>query len=165
MPARSSSTRNDTPRPGIRTVAVLESLKGVLVLLAGFGIFALIHRDVQVAAERIVRHFHLNPASRTPRIFLDLAGHMSDRRLWVLAFFACSYAAVRLTEAYGLWRGRRWAEWLAAVSSGIYIPIELYELANGITVIKTATLAVNTVILIVMLSALRGVRAGFARRG
>ncbi|MCA1678755.1 MAG: DUF2127 domain-containing protein, partial [Actinobacteria bacterium] len=22
---------------------------------------------------------------------------------------------------YGLWRGRRWAEWFAAVSGGIYI--------------------------------------------
>jgi len=140
---------------GIRTVAVVEAVKGVLVLLAGFGLFALIHHDVQSIAEQIVRHFHLNPAHRTPRVFLDLAERLSDRRLWTMAVLACSYAAVRLAEAYGLWRGRRWAEWFAVVSSGMYLPIELYELAKGITVIRLCTFAINLGIVLFMVSELR----------
>ena len=57
---------------GLRIVALFEGAKGVLVLAAGFGLLSLIHHDVQGMAEEVVRHFHLNPASRYPRIFLQL---------------------------------------------------------------------------------------------
>ena len=49
---------------------------------------------------------------------------------------ALTYSAIRFTEAYGLWRERRWAEWLSAVSGAIYLPFEIYELAGGITPLK-----------------------------
>src|SRR5574342_521664 len=53
---------------GVRIVAAVEAGKGALVLAAGLELFALVHRDVQAVAERIVEHFHFNPASRYPRI-------------------------------------------------------------------------------------------------
>jgi uncharacterized membrane protein (DUF2068 family) len=34
---------------------------------------------------------------------------------------------VRFIEAYGLWHRRRWAEWLALLSTGMYLPWELVE--------------------------------------
>ena len=58
---------------GVRMVAAVEATKGLLILAVGAGFFSLIHRDLQATAEHVVRVFHLNPASRTPRIFLDLA--------------------------------------------------------------------------------------------
>jgi len=128
---------------GLRVIAMVELSKGALILLAGFGLFSLIHHDVQQIAEEIVRHFHLNPASRYPRIFIDLAGRLSDKSLWWLASFAFFYAGLRFIEAYGLWRGRRWAEWFAVVSGAIYIPIELFELLAGISWIKVMTFVVN----------------------
>jgi uncharacterized membrane protein (DUF2068 family) len=42
-----------------------------------------------------------------------------------------------------LWYGRRWAEWLAVASGGIYVPAEIYELARGPSALKATTLAVN----------------------
>ncbi len=140
---------------GVRAVAVLEAAKGALVLLAGFGLFALVHHDVQEFAERIVGHFHLNPSSGVPRVFLDAAGAVTDARLWLLAWAAMSYAGMRFIEAYGLWRGRRWAEWFAVVSGSIYVPIEIYELWQGITWIRVSTLAVNAAIVAYMSYALR----------
>jgi uncharacterized membrane protein (DUF2068 family) len=106
---------------GLRTVALFEAAKGALVLLAGFGVFALIHRDAQHAADQLVRHFHLNPAHRFPRIFLHLAGQATPAHLWLLAAGGLCYALLRFIEAYGLWHGRPWAEWLAVISSGIYL--------------------------------------------
>ncbi|MGH8136509.1 MAG: DUF2127 domain-containing protein, partial [Steroidobacteraceae bacterium] len=44
----------------------------------------------------------------------------------------------------------RWAEWFAATSGGIYIPIELYELWQGVTWAKTCMLVLNTVIVAYM---------------
>jgi len=89
---------------GLRAVAVFEGVKGGLVLVAGCGAASLVHRDLQAIAEEVVSHFHLNPASRYPRIFLDAAQSLTDARLWTFAALAFAYAAVRLAEAWGLWR-------------------------------------------------------------
>jgi uncharacterized membrane protein (DUF2068 family) len=135
---------------GVRVVAVFEGAKGALVLLAGFGLLSIVHENLQRLAEELVRHYHLNPASAYPRIFLDAAARLSDVRLWLLATLAFAYAALRLAEAYGLWRERRWAEWFAVASGGIYLPIEIYELFQGLSAIKVGTLAVNLGIVLYM---------------
>ena len=131
-------------KDGLRIVSIFEAAKGLLVLLAGFGLLAYIHQDLHFAAERLVRLFHLNPASRYPRVFLDLAGHVTDAQLWALALSALLYAVVRFVEAYGLWYERHWAEWFAVLTGGIYVPLELFEITRGITWPKTVLLIVNT---------------------
>lgn len=128
---------------GVRVVAALEAAKGFVVLLAGFGVVGLVHRGLEPVADELVRHTHLNLASRYPRIFLDLLENLSDQRLWGLAALAFGYAALRFIEAYGLWRERRWAEWFGVASGGIYVPFELYELAEGVSWLKLSTLAIN----------------------
>lgn len=135
---------------GVRTVALLEAVKGLLVLLVGFGLLALIHHDVQHVAGMLVQHLHLNPAKRYPRIFIDAATAATDARLWVLAGLALPYAGMRLIEAYGLWQERRWAEWLAVGSGGIYVPAELYEMSRGITWINALALIINAAIVLYM---------------
>jgi len=138
-----------SPR-GEQLVAVFEALKGLLVLLVGFGLLSVVNQDLAQVAEELVGHFHLNPASHYPRIFLELALRASDLRLWVLALFAFAYASLRMAEAYGLWRGRRWAEWLAVASGALYVPIEIYELFSCLSWIKAATLTANLVIVAYM---------------
>ena len=140
---------------GMRAVAIVEAAKGGLVLLAGFGLLALIHRDVQAIAEKIVRHSHLNPAGKYPRIFIDAADRVTDAHLWFFAGLAALYAVVRLTEAYGLWNERRWAEWFALASSAIYVPVEVYELLHRFSWIKVAILGANLLIVAYMAYALR----------
>ena len=56
------------------------------------------------------------------------------------------YAGFRFTEAYGLWRERKWAEWLALVSGAIYLPAEIYELVDQITWIRVGVLVINLAI-------------------
>ena len=131
---------------GLRVVSIFEAMKGLLVLLAGCGLLTYVHKDLHLAAGRLVRHIHLNPASRYPRIFLDLIDHMTDGQLWVMALSALLYAAARFIEAYGLWHERRWAEWFALLAGGMYVPIELFELARGVTWPKVTLLIVNAAI-------------------
>ena len=138
----------------VRTVALFEAAKGALVFLTGFSALSLIHHDAQRVAEQIVAHLHLNPANRYPRIFLDAAAHLTDDRLWLLAAFAGVYGLVRFVEAYGLWRGRRWAKWFAAISGGIYIPFELYEFFEGATWLSVGALVANIFIVGLMINAL-----------
>ena len=128
----------------VRAVALVEAAKGALVLLAGFGLLALIHQDVQTLAELLVRRLHLNPARRYPRIFIEAASHLTDARLWLLAGLAMSYACARAVEAYGLWRRRRWAEWFALVTGSVYVPLEIYAISRHVTWVKVLALVVNS---------------------
>src|SRR5262245_24506344 len=113
---------------GLKTIAIVEALKGAVVLLAAAGVVSLVHENAQEVFEEIVRQFHLNPASHYPRIFLDAINSLSSTRLWILAAGASLYSMIRFIEAYGLWHERTWAEWLGVVSGGLYLPIEIYEL-------------------------------------
>jgi uncharacterized membrane protein (DUF2068 family) len=131
---------------GIRLVALLEAAKGAVVITAGFGLMALIHRDVQAVAEDVVRHLHINPAQHFPHIFLDAAAAASDARLWAMAMAAMLYAIVRFAEAYGLWREQTWAEWFGIISGALYLPLEIYELTVRVSAIKVSVLLVNLVV-------------------
>jgi uncharacterized membrane protein (DUF2068 family) len=128
---------------GIRLVALFEAAKGALILLAGFGLLELVHRDLQHVADEVVRRFHLNPARHYPRIFIEAAGNTTDTRLWLLAGAALLYAVFRFVEAYGLWRERRWAGWFAAATGAIYVPLEIVALFRNITWVKLTALMVN----------------------
>jgi uncharacterized membrane protein (DUF2068 family) len=136
----------DHSQGGLRVVSVFEAAKGLLVLLTGCGLLAFIHQDLHLAAEQLVRHMHLNPASHYPRIFLDLAERVSDAQLWVMAISALLYSAVRFVEAYGLWMQRQWAEWFAVLTGGMYIPVELFELMRKITWPRVTVLSINVCI-------------------
>ena len=142
----------------IRYVAYFEAFKGVLVALVGTGLLSLVHRDVLELATRLVEHAHLNPASKYPSIFLQAASHMGDSRLMLLALGAAAYAAVRLTEAYGLYFERAWAEWLAAVSGAIYVPVEVFQLVRRPSWLGAALLLLNLAVVAVMVQALRARR-------
>ncbi|HUJ00006.1 MAG TPA: DUF2127 domain-containing protein [Usitatibacter sp.] len=135
-------------------MALLEATKGAVVVLAGFGVLSLIHRDAQHVADVIVHHLHLNPAKHYPRIFLHLAEHLTDARLWLLVAGASAYSAVRFVEAYGLWRQRWWAEGFAALSGAIYMPFEIWRLAHGGTLVPAIALAINAAVVAFMVYAL-----------
>ncbi len=134
----------------LRPIAVLEACKGLLILAAGFGLLSFLGKDADEFAERLVLRAHLNPAHHYPQIFIQAMAEVDDSRLWLLAGIAALYSTVRFVEAYGLWNERRWAEWLAALSGGIYIPFEIYELFKRVTWLRVSTLAVNVIIVAYM---------------
>jgi len=136
----------ETRQRGLRVVAVFEGAKGGLILVTGFGLLAFIHRDLHSAAEELVRHLHLNPARHYPRIFLDAAARVTDTQLWLLALSAFIYAIVRFIEAFGLWHRKRWAAWFGVLSGGVYLPVELLELAHRLSWARLTVLSVNLAI-------------------
>ncbi|HYL89507.1 MAG TPA: DUF2127 domain-containing protein [Burkholderiales bacterium] len=143
-------TEHKAELAGLRAVALFEALKGSIVLAAGFGLAHAIQGDVGELAEHLVHRLHLNAAKRFPRIFIDLANNLSDRQLWALAALALAYAIFRFAEAYGLWFERRWGEWIAALSGGIYVPVEIYELTRGFSTVKFTALMLNALIVTYM---------------
>ncbi|MFT3817569.1 MAG: DUF2127 domain-containing protein [Rubrivivax sp.] len=154
MDGVSAGASTAASRRAIRAIAAVEAAKGLVVLLAATGLLGLVHRDLHALAVRLVAHSHLNPASKYPQIFLDAVSHLEQTRLLWLALGAAGYSALRFTEAYGLFRERAWAEWLAALSGAVYLPLELAEMARRFSALSVVLLLVNVAVVGVMVWAL-----------
>ena len=138
-------------RANLRWVAAFEAAKGILVLAVASAAFEFVHMvGAQKMAEQLVSHFHLNPASRYPRIFLEAASHLNNIHLLALGLSALAYAVIRLAEAYGLWYGRRWAWILGMMSAGLYLPVEIFELIKHVNAAELLVFTVNILILVVL---------------
>ncbi len=142
----------------MRAVAVFEIIKGGIAVLAGFGALRLLHRDVRALAVELVGRFHLNPEHRIADSFVRAAENVTDKSLWIWAGFAAGYAVFRFVEGYGLWHRRSWAEWLALVSGGIYLPVEIYEVTQRLTWIRVTVLVANIAVVVLMALALLDAR-------
>ncbi len=134
----------------LRAVASVEFLKGLVVLLAGFGVLSLVHRDAWDVAENFLEWLHISPDGHYAQVFLNLADQVTDRKVWAVAIGALAYSSLRFAEAYGLWGERPWAEWLALVSGAIYLPFEIYELARRPDFVRLAIFLINLAVVLYM---------------
>jgi uncharacterized membrane protein (DUF2068 family) len=82
--------------------------------------------------------------------------------LWILGLIIAAYALLEGVEAVGLWRGRRWAEYLTFIATTLLLIPEVYELTGTITPTKIITLIINLVVVGYLLFAKRlfGLRGG-----
>ena len=63
-----------------------------------------------------------------------------------LGLVSLAYASVFTLEGVGLWRERRWAEYLTIVTSSLLLPFELIAVLHRATLIRTGVLLANAVI-------------------
>jgi uncharacterized membrane protein (DUF2068 family) len=139
----------------LRAVASLEFIKGVFVLLVGLTAILLVHKDAWVLAESLLALLHISTDRHSAQLFLDFADDITDARLWAAARLAFAYSALRFVEGYGLWKQRTWAEWVAFGSGTLLIPLEIWELMRGITVLRSVVFVGNLAVVFYMLYLLR----------
>ncbi|AYQ27089.1 MULTISPECIES: DUF2127 domain-containing protein [unclassified Polaromonas] len=133
-------------RRALHAIALFEAVKGLAALAAGIGLLGLLHHDIHHIAVALLWRFHLDPALPYPAILLHYADLLSAIDLRTLAPVALAYIGVRFLEAWGLWRGKTWAEWLGALSGALYIPLEIAHLVHRTNLINAAVLLANVVI-------------------
>jgi len=144
-------SRHPAQKRVLRAVAVFEFLKGIFVVLMGACALALVHKDVWLMAESLLALLHISTDRHSAQMFLDFADNVTDARLWAAASIAFAYAGLRFTEAYGLWRERTWAEWVAFVSGTLLLPFEIRQLFHGLTVLRCSLFVGNAAIVVYML--------------
>jgi uncharacterized membrane protein (DUF2068 family) len=147
--------RHRRQRRVLQAVAAFEFFKGIFVLVMGFCALALVHKDIWLYAESLLALFHISTDRRSAQFFLDFADNVTDARLWAAARIAFAYSALRFTEAYGLWRGRTWAEWVALVSGALLMPLEVRGLLRGVTALRSALFIGNLAVVFFMLYVIR----------
>jgi uncharacterized membrane protein (DUF2068 family) len=155
----------------LRLLAIERFTKGLLVLLAAYGIFRFrashdaveraFHEDLPLLkplADKVGWDLENSSIVHTIRTVVEAK---SNTLLW-LTVGLIVYGTLQLIEGAGLWLLKRWGEYFAVVATSLFIPIEVYELYERITWLRISALIINiaAVVYILLTKRLFGLRGG-----
>ena len=129
-------------RRRLRIVSIIDIIKGVAILSVGFGILHAQSHVLEHGGQTLMRMLDLNENLGAAHKFIQFL-HAADMQHGLLMMFAVTYALIRFIEAYGLWLSKAWARWLGLISSGMYVPFELYYFIKSPGWTTLAVLAIN----------------------
>lgn len=134
----------------LRAVASLELAKGLIVLAGCFAVLFLVHKDPGDVADWCLTVLHISPDHHFAQVFLDWADTLTEQKLWVVAAAGATYSLLRFVEAYGLWKARAWAEWIALISGSMYLPFEIFKLITHANLFHATLFLVNLAVVLYM---------------
>lgn len=136
--------------PGLFLKAVIweRIIKGVLLLFLGAGLLGLIHKDVGAFMTHLAGAANLDIDGTYVVWALHKVSQIKSSQMAEASAAAFGYAALCLVEATGLHLRRRWAEYLTAFATTVFIPLEVFEVLKKMTVVRVSTLLLNVVIVV-----------------
>lgn len=135
---------------GLKTVAVVVAVKGVLGVAAGFLVLMAANHDMHSDVSSLLEVIHADAYGRIAHWLQGAADKVNHHRQEVM-FVGFVYGGFKLIEAAGLWFEKRWAEWLVVLSTVLcFVPIELYELWIKVTWLKVGAVILNVIIVAFM---------------
>ena len=144
------------PSPaGLILIAVFKLLKGLALVAVGVGALKLLHRDVAESVAHWVNVLRVDPDNRYIHRILVKVLAVNPRQLREIGAGTFFYAALLLTEGVGLLLRKRWAEYFTVVTTALFIPLEIYEIARHATWMKLGVLAINVAIVWYLIRRLR----------
>jgi uncharacterized membrane protein (DUF2068 family) len=143
-PARADALLAPSRRDrGIELIALFKFAKTGLLIAAGLGLLDLLRPAVAAR----VKHWLSAIALRSGLHIVDRAvaavGNLDYVHARVVGIGAIVYGLLFAVEGTGLWLERRWAEYLTVVTTGVLIPLEIYELLRRVTAVRVVALLVN----------------------
>jgi uncharacterized membrane protein (DUF2068 family) len=136
----------------MRVLAVERIFRAVLFIALAAGVFG-VRRSQSTLHEAFDKEMPLirpiadqlgwNPDNSKIIHFIEEGWKLSPTVLTLIAAGLLAYAAIELVEAIGLWLGQRWGEYFAVVATSVFLPLEIYELTEKITVLRAGMLAIN----------------------
>ena len=84
-----------------------------------------------------------------------MLGSLTRRRAATFGTGAILYGSLFAVEGTGLWKGKRWAEYLTVVTTSLLIPLEIYELTRRITSVRVTALVLNVLAVVYLIYRLR----------
>src|SRR4051794_29569612 len=112
-------------------IAAERALRAILLLVAGVVLLTHPHVDLATETTHLARKLGLDPNSNWVRKLTDKVRSAGAGKDVVFGIAAVAIGALAATEAYGLWRRRRWGEWLTVVATSLLLIPEVWELAKG----------------------------------
>lgn len=131
----------------LELIAVYKLLQAALLVSVGVGALKLLHKDVADVLANLVTALHRNPEGRLVSFLLDKAALVDDHMLRRISLFMFGYAALGLLEGLGLMLEKVWAEYLTAIITASFLPLEIFELTHRVTTVRIGFLVANLAVL------------------
>ena len=156
--------QNLTPTrdPGLVAIAIFKLFKGVTLIALGLGAFRLLNPETVHRLTNWLLHFSLTTGQQFIDRAIDVLSKLTRGHAAALGLGAILYGSLFTVEGIGLWRGKRWAEYLTVITTTMLIPFELYELTRRLTIVRVSALAVNVAAVIYLVYRLRHPREASA---
>lgn len=126
-------------------------VKGLLLILISLKGMSLINRDLHQVVDELISQFNLDVDRSVIAITLKKVGMIDGHLLFIISIAVFLYGVLDLVEAYGLHKRKRWAEYLTVIATALFIPFEVYEVMDKITLIRTGALILNILIVIFLI--------------
>jgi uncharacterized membrane protein (DUF2068 family) len=156
----------------LRFLAIERFIRGALILILGIAVLqfkssqvsvrAVIERDL-AAAKPLFNQLGFNATDSGLIHSVENALNAKGSTLNLVAAFLLLYGVLQLIEGVGLWMLKRWGEYFAVVATSLFLPLEIYEITEKITVLRAAALLLNIAAVVYLLLSKRlfGLRGGY----
>jgi uncharacterized membrane protein (DUF2068 family) len=146
MVRRAAPRKPTRSSPVLLLIGLFKLLKAVLLVIVGIGAARLLHKDVAGTVQHWTRLLRVDPDNRYIHGLLVRILRVSPRQLAELSIGTFFYAGLFATEGVGLLLRKRWAEYFTIITTGLLLPLEIYELGHRFTATKLVVLVVNALI-------------------
>jgi uncharacterized membrane protein (DUF2068 family) len=136
-------------------IAAERAFRAVVLLIVGAALLSHPHANWADEATRAGRHLGMDPSGNWIRKIIEKLRRLEGRQEVLFGVVALAYGVLEATEAYGLWRRRRWGEWLTVLATSLLIVPEVWELTKGTTPLKVGALVANVLIVAYLVWRLR----------
>ncbi len=147
----------------LRVIAVYKFIKAAGLIILACVVFGFLHTPFLDDVAHWVEHLPIQNGRNILQHWVDALIGMTPRRFIVVGTAACCYAVLFVIEGFGLWTGKRWAEYLTTIATASLIPFEIYELVLHATLAKALVLIANVAIVVYLIYLLR--RGQYRLRG
>jgi uncharacterized membrane protein (DUF2068 family) len=127
----------------LRIIAIYKLVKVLGLLTVAIAAFNLVPSARVEAFAAWIEQLPIHHGQRYVAGFIERLLELGPRKFLALGIAACVYASVFAVEGWGLWRGKRWAEYLTAVVTASLIPLEVWEIFRHLTWLKIAAFVAN----------------------
>lgn len=155
----------------LRALGTERFIRGLLLVALGYGIVRFngardalrrVFDEYLPLVRPITDKIGINVEQTTPVKYIEKALTLEHHTLLLVSIGVFAYAALNLAEGTGLWLLKRWGEYVAVVGTSAFLPLEVYELAEGFTWLKAVVFVINGAAVAYLLWSKRlfGIRGG-----
>ena len=139
-------------------IAAFKLLKGLVLLAVGVGALKLLNEGAATEVYRWANAFRVDPGNRYLHLLLVRFSILDEKTLKELSAGTFFYSAILLTEGIALWLRKHWAEYFTIIATGLFIPLEIYELARRATYARGIVFMLNVAVVAYLAMNLRRAR-------
>jgi uncharacterized membrane protein (DUF2068 family) len=132
--------------PALATIAIYKFVKAALSILSAVVAWRLMNPHVEAAMHAWAESLPVGFSEHVVREALAQVSGIPVFRWRQLGIVSLVYASVFTVEGIGLWRERRWAEYLTIVTSSLLLPFEFIAVMHHATLVRTGVLIANAAI-------------------